>query len=355
MHSGIKRLPHSLLSRQMVKPQPNRRNTSTKGNMTTGLLFFFFYCHSLVWREAIGGAASMTRCPAATDSPLLPILLYLGAVRNLMKTSVSAFSAKWLKTKEGQVCGLLYRNMNEGKAIYKAEKATPGGLAGWTLYLSQRHVSLIRWFRCQQAPVFLAHTCKWPWKFWQTAKQAVTSGAPPAFLWRLLRTVHGVAISGICIPQPPAFTVHLKYTFLLNPLFCDVLGEWFNCRLACFSSSHACRQVCHLIRYAARLHFCRTSIWGLIAFWLKSFLSLSLLSRNRLAMIAPSSVTSQFKFTFGDIPIIRQVMWGKSSLFSPGRLIALFPSSYLLHNIVFFVFFSVHPTEFILSSTVVFK
>lgn len=99
--------------------------------------------------------------------------------------------------------------MNDGKAIYKAEKATPGGLTGCTLYLSQRHLGLICWSHCQQAPVFLALTCERPWKFWQTAKQAVSSRAPPAFLWRPPRTVYGVALSRICIPQAPAFTGHV--------------------------------------------------------------------------------------------------------------------------------------------------
>lgn len=72
----------------------------------------------------------------------------------------------WKAAKEERgSCRLLYRNMNDGKAIYKAGKATPGGLAGCTLYLSQRHLGLICWWHCQQAPVFLALTCERPWKF----------------------------------------------------------------------------------------------------------------------------------------------------------------------------------------------
>lgn len=204
-------------------------------------------------------------------------------------------SLQLLKRRGGWACGLLYRNMNDGKAIYKAEKATPGGLAGCTLYLSQRHLGLICWSHCQQAPVFLALTCKRPWKFWQTAKQAVSSGAPPAF--RLPRTVHGVALSRICIRQALAFMVHVcspttrQNTFLLNPLFCNVFGGLIQLSAGvfliqpCVSARPSSNAICSEVTFLPWFNLRTDSI-------LAAIISCLSWAEIGVAMIAPSSATS---------------------------------------------------------------
>lgn len=246
---------------------------------------------------------------------------------------------------------------------FKAEKATPGGLAACTLYLSQRHLDLICWSHCQQAPVFLALTCEWPWKFWQTAKQAVSSGVPPAFLWRLLRTVHRVALSHICILHAPTFMVQVRspmtrqYTFLLNPIFW-CFGGLIQlspgvflikpCMSACASSNAIRSEVTFLPWFNLRtdsilsaiISFSvspeQKSVWQ----WLRSPLPRHSLGSHW--MIFQLSV----RWCEGNHLSLVQAGW-----------LCYFPQavSFIRYIYIFFVCFSVHLTEFILSTTAVFK
>lgn len=221
MHGGMKQPPCSLLSHQTVKnaTRPKKNTNSRKTRWSDWAYILCFYWHGSARLEALGGvltrSPALSRFPSASsprgDSYLSLVRCGLSRVWRRPRSQPSLLA--WKAAKEDGRQQAAVQKCDWWESNFEGKK-TPhrGALAGCTVYLSQRHLGLICRSHCQQAPVFLALTCERPWKFWQTAKQAVSGGRRLRFsdVRRAPRTVPGVALRRICIPQAPTFTVHVR-------------------------------------------------------------------------------------------------------------------------------------------------
>lgn len=208
MQGGMKQPPCSLLSHQTVKPQPDRRKT----RWSDWAYILCFYCRGSVRPEAFGGVLPVPpRLPLLAETLTCPWCRVDHRVFDEdLGLGLLCWRGKLLKRTEGRACRLLYGNVTDGWAISKAENATLGGtyrLYGVPVSASLRSYLLVS---LSAGPCFLGPHLRTAMEILTDCQTSCQRQTPPAFLWRPPRTVHGVALGRICIPQAPAFTVHVR-------------------------------------------------------------------------------------------------------------------------------------------------